>query len=1810
MNKNILRMRKILLFKNLLVGLALFFVFSNELFSQFYDFTLVQRRRYDQIYVEIWVRSLQPNSPKLGNASLVVNYNLNHLSPAVIQQPGVTDSVNHNINQANPIDVINSRFNNDNGYNALTTRTYSPGGYFSLEINHNELNQSGIQPITTGKGSFVGKLVFDIIGNPNDTSTTGIKWSSAGPGVVSIFDINGTNQLGNSQMTNPGNYSVLGITILSPNFFGQVVDRDLDYASMTGVYAALGYPIYFERSVNIRNEYNIPLDNSLGYVFEYSLDDGSNWFEFGRVAENDQAGSSLSNNVALRSGEIANPGVTASYIITTQSQARLTSQNYREPLRVIWTKDKFFSPRSEQARLKITQLEKEGYTPTTNITTRSKKNIYDISDFRLVLGRLFFLQLNGTNDYLKTQVNFSNATQLTVEAWVNLNSYKALGSEPAIVASSGGPNATPIRGSREGAFMLYLKDGRYPAFRVREIEDRGINKYLANVIAYDALPLTSDAEPLADLHSKNWTHIAATVRNNEVILYVNGEIVEKFVNDSAIDIRMLTTVHPLWIGVNPNTSIDATDYLHAGIKKVCVWRNALTQKEIRERVAGVINPSTINQYDDLKKGLQFYYSFEGTLDDAASDTYYQSGAEKIDYYIAGIINNLAAKFRPDNPHVKLTAPVGKVGVLNKIGETFEIRWVSYGFGDIANLNSKDFEIEYSINNGVSWNFANTNATQTLSGANAPDAEVTRAIWEPYFNITGANLRTIDPYSKNTILRIRGTAAFSQNDLNDVSEPFIVAPYFSVKKDAGGIIVIPKNSGMNITGNTAFLEAWIKPYRLPTTDEVFFPIIEKLDSIPVQHHYSLRLLSTGQIQLLLSDAGGVVHTANSDIKLPIIEANSVAIDTPWTHIGVYIFLNDGTGTSEVRFYIDGTVQRGNDLGSQLGTSLSLNRTNKFPLYIGYFPAVAFNGLTAATRGFIGEIREVRFWNGVPNNKSVSGNEPTDLTKFVQGALAVRANKLTPSNSINLHSAFSFNGTSFVVNGYNRAIGSSTSQQIIARFYGTPISYHPVVPYIKLVEPVFKQKVPNSKADVRIRWVGFDYDGLAFYSGSRSPSVSPSLEFSIRGGGGNIIQPYQFVGSDYWTNNKTDAITLIEDDFYRFTGTSSNIIYAFKLDASIADPDKDNDNSFIQGPLSAALTNARLRLTSQYTINGDPLRKIYSEGPLFTITPPSNFTVRVILEGYHNGNVRNSAMAPLASSFEDGGLKIKLFADNAGTLGRLVDSSQSYDGYDDLNPTNRNSGNNRFANVNFVFTDLADGNYWVVVEHINHMPVMSRFPAPFFYEGDIRTTWAIESGWDFESWNGVDDNVLPNDKQNPWIGNFFTAYGDAISNIINPRFTTTGLIFNNGRAGGAQNPMPAMVAGDIDRSGQINAADRVQVRLDDGTGLSRSDVTGDGYVNATDRTIVDRNFGRVSSLFGITIPSVTEGKEPDNKSSVSGLAIKKDYDLLFQNSINEKTEQKSVINPFEFISDKNPELSKFFNKNAKNLISDVKSKNDETQAGISYIVTAEPKLEGNIVLLSMYIQNTGDEFAPANCTFAVNYNSNILKFIDLAGIPDVIFSNRPDVGYATLRTAPTPDAVDPLPDVRTIEIDYDAYANLGGLPVPYEKTYLGTLRFELKDNKNSVVFRWHESCAVHTTKNQIVTEYGDFRQIPILLMFTAKITNPNGGEKINQGKNYQIKWTANGGDKVQIEFSSNSGDTWMRITEEEISIQQKYFDWSVPNIISNNCLVRIIDFETGGELDRSDSTFSIVQSFAQIIRPSSGDIIYIGGSTVSIRGFNRG
>ncbi|MFW5701341.1 MAG: LamG-like jellyroll fold domain-containing protein, partial [Bacteroidota bacterium] len=1865
---------------------------AGDLYAQYYEFTLNQRRRYDQIHVEIWARAVSASAPRIGNASLVLEYNSEYLQPSASQSLSTTDSINVNINRTDPVDDISSQFAvSANGYNSLTSQAYS-SGYYSLEINQANIGQGGIVPSSGGRGSFVGRLSFDITGSPSESAMTEIGWSnSTMPGDIRIFDADSNDIESQTTFTDPADFTVVGITVLSPNKAGIVVDRDQNYASLLNDYASGGYPVYFERSVNPAN-YTAPagappaIDADLAYLLQYSLDNGATWTDIGRVAETDLAANQVTGNNFYASGEIYNAATNNSYIITTQEGTQLLASNYRKPVRVIWSKNPFFTERSEQARLRVIRL--QGST-NTSITSRQKSSVIDMNDAKFVLGRLFFMQLNGTSEYLKTETNFSNSTQLTVETWLNLNSYQDYGSEPGIVVSSGGPGAAPVYNSNEGAWMLYLEDGRYPAFRVREIQARGENGYLGKVVAYrlDSLMAESDAEPLDQDHSGNWVHLTATVNNNEISLYVNGELVDRRVNDSTTDIRMMTTVHPVWIGVNPNGSIDASDYLHAGIKGVRVWRTALTQDEIRNRVAGVSDPTNVSTYGDLRRGLELYYTFEGEKDDEASNSTYQNGAQALDFYSGGVADDLATTYRPDQPHIRLTAPTGGVGVSNINGKVFDIRWVSYGLGDISTTGTADLAIEYSIDGGSSWNYARNPAGSELGGALAVDVETGTAQWEPYENNNAsANLRTINPYAREVSMRMRGTSAFTQSNLTYISDDFWVAPYFALPIEEGDILAIDGEEGMNITSNVAFIEGWIRPYRFPTEEEGYFPILAKRDSNANELHYEFNLLPTGQLQLKLMDATGNERTATSDIDQPIVRPNSVSLDSAWTHVAAYVFLNSGLGQSEVRFYIDGTVQRADSIATQLGEDLSVNFLNDYPTYIGYNPGytmvtwdtipqqtqnvtisgniysgtpedferttsaqiydaagnehtlelsfvktdqlneynftqtidgndiarqteqvsltgtldanaaegdaytidgtiqdmqnderdlelvftrnadpdeytlqinidgntiseniITFNNgvisspfrieveasdintaigaqdfdaatpknlafviadstnptsgltldaaagntadvsvmsdnlvfntngslsqpqsimlyaydlnlalgsaafdetapmnidvnLTNVTQlqsetdvnisnqdgsasapvqnivtsdngngNFIGEIREVRLWNGLPNNVSASGTEPTDLTLFVQGAQSVSTDSLLTSSKANLAAAYSFNGGSFIKNGYNRAVGYYPTTNSIVRHYGNDLRYVPAEPYVKLVEPAFKERVTNTATDVRVRWIGFNYNGQEFNVGANQ-ETPPSLEFSIRGGGGKVIQPYQYLGGRYWQGNTQESMSLPTNSSYLYSGGTSSKYFASQVNASIADPDENDDGSFNdQGPLAAALTNARFRLTAKYTINGEQ-NTIQSEGPLFTVTPASNFTVRVLLEGYHNGVVAGNQIRNIGTSFDEGGLRIKLYRDNSGGIGALIDSAESTQGYDERDPTNRNAGNMRFGNVNFVFTEITDGNYWVVVEHINHMPVMSRFSAPFQYVGDNRSTWPIESGWDFESWNGTDDNVLPSATTNPWSGNYFTAYGNAIATSTKVGYSTTGLVFNNGVAGGSASAMPALVGGDIVRDGMINAADRVRVRVDAGTSIIGSDVTGDGLVNADDRTIVDRNHGKVSSLYDISFPTRT-GK-------------------------NNAPQSNYVIAPPDVniaVAPENPGLSARFNRAAESAMNnaDAKISGDRPMAGpLDYEVWTVPEVNGSKVDLHFYIKNKGRQFGLANCTFAVKYNSSMMDFAKLSGTGEVIFTDT-TAGYNALTSAPDEGMKNAIPDMRTIEIDYDAFANPGGI-----------------------------------------------------------------------------------------------------------------------------------------------------------------------------------
>jgi hypothetical protein len=219
-------------------------------------------------------------------------------------------------------------------------------------------------------------------------------------------------------------------------------------------------------------------------------------------------------------------------------------------------------------------------------------------------------------------------------------------------------------------------------------------------------------------------------------------------------------------------------------------------------------------------------------------------------------------------------------------------------------------------------------------------------------------------------------------------------------------------------------------------------------------------------------------------------------------------------------------------------------------------------------------------------------------------------------------------------------------------------------------------------------------------------------------------------------------------FEFQGTKSKSQYAALLDMSIANPDVNgNDLKDGQGPVPAAQTTARLQLYGRATLNSpDPLeykngpeddrcikdgsegtiKGLMTEGPVFSITPPSNFTVRLLLEGYHKG-VDTGIVGILGNEqdgYENNALRVRFYRDNGGEPGLYVPNTETVNkstySTSARSTNNRNRGNNTFANIPFTLTEATEGLYYVVVDNINYLPIMTAFPAQFLFEGDDETT----------------------------------------------------------------------------------------------------------------------------------------------------------------------------------------------------------------------------------------------------------------------------------------------------------------------------------------------------------------------------------------------------------------------------------------------------------------------------------------------------------
>jgi hypothetical protein len=110
----------------------------------------------------------------------------------------------------------------------------------------------------------------------------------------------------------------------------------------------------------------------------------------------------------------------------------------------------------------------------------------------------------------------------------------------------------------------------------------------------------------------------------------------------------------------------------------------------------------------------------------------------------------------------------------------------------------------------------------------------------------------------------------------------------------------------------------------------------------------------------------------------------------------------------------------------------------------------------------------------------------------------------------------------------------------------------------------------------------------------------------------------------------------------------------------------------------------------------------------------------------------------------------------------------------------------------------------------------------------------------------------------------------------------------------------------------------------------------------------------------------------------------------------------------------------------------------------------------------------------------------------------------------------------------------------------------------------------------------------------------VTSPNGGEKWPIGSSQNITWTTtqdvDSSSSIQLEYSTNSGESWLNITTVKAGISrdidQNSYAWRIPYTLSSSCLVRVTVRDAKNEIltqDITDNTFSI--TYATPISPDN-------------------
>jgi hypothetical protein len=103
---------------------------------------------------------------------------------------------------------------------------------------------------------------------------------------------------------------------------------------------------------------------------------------------------------------------------------------------------------------------------------------------------------------------------------------------------------------------------------------------------------------------------------------------------------------------------------------------------------------------------------------------------------------------------------------------------------------------------------------------------------------------------------------------------------------------------------------------------------------------------------------------------------------------------------------------------------------------------------------------------------------------------------------------------------------------------------------------------------------------------------------------------------------------------------------------------------------------------------------------------------------------------------------------------------------------------------------------------------------------------------------------------------------------------------------------------------------------------------------------------------------------------------------------------------------------------------------------------------------------------------------------------------------------------------------------------------------------------------------------------------ELKNFKGGERIRQNSSQNLQWDAYNLKKVNIKFSADNGNEWQSLGSNLNSGYGK-FNITIPDVVSNNCLIKIEDLNDSTTYDISDSVFVVYDPSIKIYYPNGGE-----------------